>query len=311
MGCLVIVALLTTAGRIRAQNPLQFSGIQLLTNRETLLRFTGSTGINYRIDVSSLFTNWEALTSFRSTGSNQYTDSTTPFLASRFYRAAEIPGTNVVVGDHLPTAAGDVVIRPVYHAGFVMSWDSKTIYSDPYQGAARFQGLPRADLILVTHDHGDHFEPTTLTAVRGSNVVIIAPQRVFQAMSTSLRSVTTVLTNGATTNLLGLQVEAVPAYNGNHPRGQGNGYVVTIGGKRIYMSGDTGDIAEMRALPDIDIAFVCMNSFTMSVSQAASAVREFRPKVVYPYHYSESDLNSFKRQVGNDVGVEVRIRRWY
>ncbi len=116
---------------------------------------------------------------------------------------------------------------------------------------------------------------------------------------------------------LNLSVEAVPAYNANHPEGVGNGYVLTIGGRRIYFSGDTGDIPEMRALPDIDVAYVCMNvPFTMTVAQASSAVRAFRPAVVYPYHFRNQDntranTNLFKTQIGTDLGIEVRLRTWY
>ena len=136
-------------------------------------------------------------------------------------------------------------------------------------------------------------------------------------MSAALRAVTAVLTNSATTNVLGLTIEAVPAYNGNHPRGTGNGYVLTIGGNRIYMTGDTGDIPEMHTLPDIDVAFVCVNvPFTMTVSDATNAVRAFRPGVVYPYHYRNQDgtlnnANSFKQRFGTDLGIEVRLRKWY
>jgi L-ascorbate metabolism protein UlaG (beta-lactamase superfamily) len=124
-----------------------------------------------------------------------------------------------------------------------------------------------------------------------------------------------VLTNGAAAELLGLKVEAVPAYNRTstfHPKGVGNGYVVTIGGKRLYVSGDTEDVPEIRALRDIDVAVVCMNlPYTMTVAQAASAVRELRPAVVYPYHSQGSDLNQFKRLAGADLGIEVRLRKWY
>jgi L-ascorbate metabolism protein UlaG (beta-lactamase superfamily) len=129
-----------------------------------------------------------------------------------------------------------------------------------------------------------------------------------------------VLPNGASTNLLDLTIEAMPAYNltaSLHAKGAGNGYVVALGGKRIYLSGDTEDIPEMRALRDIDVAFVSMNlPYTMSVPKAVSAVREFRPKVVYPYHYrnadrSLADLEGFKQQVGTDLGIEVRLRPWY
>jgi L-ascorbate metabolism protein UlaG (beta-lactamase superfamily) len=140
---------------------------------------------------------------------------------------------------------------------------------------------------------------------------------VFDRFSTALQDLTTVLTNGAATEIAGVAVTAVPAYNANHPKGAGNGYVLTLGGRRIYFSGDTEDIPEMRALENIDVAFVCMNlPFTMTVAKASSAVRAFRPRVVYPYHYRNSDgtfadLNAFRRQVGTDLGVEVRLRKWY
>jgi L-ascorbate metabolism protein UlaG (beta-lactamase superfamily) len=116
---------------------------------------------------------------------------------------------------------------------------------------------------------------------------------------------------------MGMTIEAVPAYNDNHPRGNGNGYVVTIGGKRIYISGDTGNTPEMRALPNIDVAFLCVNlPFTMSVTDAAGALRAFRPRVVYPYHYRNSggtfsDLEALRQMIGTDLGIELRARRWY
>jgi len=139
-------------------------------------------------------------------------------------------------------------------------------------------------------------------------------------MSTTLKSRTIILTNGTTTNVLGVGIEAVPAYNltsANHVKGVGNGYVLTIGGRRLYLSGDSEDIPEMRALPGIDVAFVCMNvPFTMPVDKAASAARAFRPRVLYPYHYRNQDssyanLNALKQQVGTDLGIEVRLRKWY
>ena len=133
-----------------------------------------------------------------------------------------------------------------------------------------------------------------------------------------LRPRTTTLANGETKSLLGLKIEAIPMYNTTserakyHAKGRGNGYVLTFADKRVYLSGDTEDIPEMRALKNIDVAFLCMNlPYTMTVEQAASAVREFRPKIVYPYHYRGSDLGKFKKLVGDDVGVEVRLRDWY
>jgi L-ascorbate metabolism protein UlaG (beta-lactamase superfamily) len=194
------------------------------------------------------------------------------------------------------------------------------IYNDPVGAASMYQGIPRADLILVSHSHSDHFSISTLNAVTNANTAIVAPQTVYNGMSTTLKSRTLVLTNGTTTNVLGVGIEAVPAYNltsANHPKGVGNGYVLTIGGRRIYLSGDTEDIPEMRALQGIDVAFVCMNvPFTMPADKAADAIRDFRPRVVYPYHYRNQDLsfpnlNAFKQQVGTDLGIEVRLRKWY
>ena len=131
------------------------------------------------------------------------------------------------------------------------------------------------------------------------------------------KSLTIVLTNGASTNVLGLTVEAVSAYNFPtnqpiyHSQGNRNGYVATIGGKRLYLAGDTRDVPEMRALANIDVAFVCMNlPFTMTVDAAASAARQFQPRVVYPYPFSSSDVNRFKQLVGTDLGIEVRLRKW-
>ena len=137
-------------------------------------------------------------------------------------------------------------------------------------------------------------------------------------MTEALKSKLVILKNGETKEIHGVKITAVPMYNLTterlkfHDEGRGNGYVVEMGGKRIYLSGDTEDIPEMRSLKNIDIAFVCMNlPYTMTEAQAASAVREFHPKVVYPYHYRGSDLEKFKTLVGTDVGVEVRIRDWY
>jgi L-ascorbate metabolism protein UlaG (beta-lactamase superfamily) len=195
----------------------------------------------------------------------------------------------------------------MFHATAVLEWNGKMIYNDPDDDtayAATYLGLPKADLILVSHSHGDHFSASKIDAVRGPAAVIIAPQSVYNGLS-------------PTASVQGLTVEAVPAYNANHPRPTCNGYVLTIGGKRLYFSGDTGDIPEMRTLSDIDVAFLCMNvPFTMTVDQAAAAVRVFRPRVVYPYHYRNQDgtfanLNRFKSLVGIDLGVEVRLRKWY
>ncbi len=135
-------------------------------------------------------------------------------------------------------------------------------------------------------------------------------------MPENLKALTAVLANGTTTNYLTMTIDALPAYNltsSYHPKGRGNGYILTLGDKRICLTGDTEDIPEMRALTGIDVAFVCMNlPYTMTISQAVSAVREFRPGIAYPYHYSvTSNATGFKARLGTDLGIEVRLRKWY
>jgi len=140
---------------------------------------------------------------------------------------------------------------------------------------------------------------------------------VYSSLSAVLKARTLVLTNGVSTNLLGLGLTAVPAYNSNHPKGSGNGYVLGPADCRVYFSGDTGDIPETRALTGIRVAFVCANTpFTMTLAQAVAVIRTFQPAVVYPYHYRNSDgsytdLPSLRRQVGTDLDIDVRLRKWY
>ena len=291
--------------------------LQRQTNGDLLLQLAAPSGQHVRFDASTDLAEWQPLATVRSNGTIAHTDSAARFFAQRFYRAIELSETPNLTGDHLVTNDDEVIIHPVDHASFVMGWSGRMIYNDPVGASTRYSGFAKADLILVSHGHSDHYSNSTLEAVRGPNVRIIAPQAVFNSMTAALKAVTTVLANGASTNVIDLTVEAVPAYNSNHPRGEGNGYVVTLSGKRIYISGDTGNTPEMRALQNIDVAFLCMNvPFTMSVADAVTAVRAFRPRVVYPYHYRNqngtfADLNSFQNQVSSEFGVEVRARTWY
>jgi len=274
-------------------------------------------GVGYRMDASVDLTNWIPFVTGVSTGVQTHVDESASSRLSRSFRASRSAATNGLSGDIVFTTAGEVVVHPINHASVVLGWNGRMIYVDPVGGATPYTGLARADLILVTHSHSDHFSATTLAVITNRGATVIAPQAVANSLSGGLRSMTIVLTNGASTTALGLGIEAVPAYNANHPLGTGNGYVLTIGERRFYFSGDTGDIPETRALPRIDVAFLCMNiPFTMNVAQAASVTRAFRPAVIYPYHFRNqdgtfADLNSFTQQVGNDVGVEVRIRKWY
>ena len=225
---------------------------------------------------------------------------------------------SALTGDHIATKDGDLVIHPINHATLALGWKQLTMYVDPVGGGQRFAGLPKPDLIVLTDIHGDHLNADTLKTVATDKTQLVAPPAVAEQLAAELRPRTTVLANGKTKSLLGLTVQAVPAYNTTpdrtkfHAKGRGNGYVLTFADKRVYLSGDTEDTPEMRALKNIDVAFLCMNlPYTMTPEQAASAVREFRPKIVYPYHSRGSDLEKFKKLVGDDVGVEVRLRDWY
>ena len=220
--------------------------------------------------------------------------------------------------DTIATEDGALKIFPINHATLALQWKDRTIYVDPVGGAKAFQGLPKPDLILVTDIHGDHFSKETLAELAGPNTKLVCPAAVAEQMTPDLRKSAIILTNGQTGELSGIKIEAIPMYNLTperlkfHNKGRGNGYVVTLGGKRIYLSGDTEDIPEMRALKNIDVAFVCMNlPYTMTVEQAAQAVQAFKPRIVYPYHYRGSDINKFKELVGTDAGVDVRLREWY
>lgn len=314
-----VLGMLTACGTTRlVAQPLQLTSVQRLTNQELALAFTAPLGRAYRLENTTNLSEWSGLFTFatNTVTSLQHTDSAAPFLAARYYRSVQLTGTNLVSGDHLATADGDVIIQPRNHATFVMQWNGKMIYCDPV-AAATYTGLPKADLVLVTHEHGDHFATATIDAVRGPGCTIIAPPTVYGSLTAAQKALAIVLTNNASTNVLGLTVSAVPAYNSNHPRGTGNGYILGIGGKRIYISGDTGDQPEVRALTDIDVAFICMNQpYTMTPGAATNCVRTMRPKVVYPYHYRDQSgttgsAATFKQWLGTDLGIEVRLRKWY
>jgi L-ascorbate metabolism protein UlaG (beta-lactamase superfamily) len=215
---------------------------------------------------------------------------------------------------------GDLTIQPITHATLVLTYQKKNIYIDPTGGAESFTGLAAPDIIIITDIHGDHFNPKTIEAVNTAKAVLVVPQAVAEKLpETTDKQKLVILKNGEKTKQQGISIEALPMYNlpeepnAMHTKGRGNGYVITIGDKNVYISGDTEDIPEMRALKNIDFAFVCMNlPYTMDVNQAAAGVLAFKPKVVYPYHYRGQDVNVFKTLVNEgDKNIEVRLRNWY
>jgi L-ascorbate metabolism protein UlaG (beta-lactamase superfamily) len=212
------------------------------------------------------------------------------------------------------TSAGPVKITPIYHASTLIEAGGKVIYLDPAK-PANVSGLPPADLILITDIHGDHMDPNLISAVSKAGTEIMAPAAVAKTVTQA-----SVISNGETKTWDGWTIEAIPMYNLTrgpapgklyHDKGRGNGYVLTYGGKRFYFSGDTENIPEMRALKNIDVAFVCMNlPYTMPPEEAAEAVKAFHPKVVIPYHYRGSDLSVFEKAL-EGTGIEVRLLNWY
>jgi L-ascorbate metabolism protein UlaG (beta-lactamase superfamily) len=176
-------------------------------------------------------------------------------------------------------------------------------------------GLPPADLILLTDIHPDHLDMGLIAKVSEAGTEIIAPPAVVKTVTNAMA-----VSNGESKDWDGWKIEAVPMYNMKrgpsegklfHDKGRGNGYVLTYGGKRFYLSGDTEAIPEMKALKNIDVAFVCMNlPYTMPPEEAAEAVKAFHPKIVIPYHYRGSDLSVFKKGL-EGTGIEVRILDWY
>ena len=215
---------------------------------------------------------------------------------------------------------GEIKVHPISHASFVMETPIGTIYCDTVGDAALYAEMPAPDLILITHRHGDHYNADTLGAIGGAAPIVTTPD-VLEMMPDDLKARTTAMANGDSMDWNALKIDAIPAYNMTegrekfHPKGRDNGYVLTLEGFRVYVSGDTEDIPDMRALEGIDLAFVCMNlPFTMTAEAAASAVAEFKPKFVYPYHYrgkdgGTQDPKAFAGMVG--AAAEVKLVDWY
>jgi len=211
----------------------------------------------------------------------------------------------------------EIIFTPISHATFIIQSSEKTIFVDPVGDIDNYASFSSPDIILITHTHGDHLSTELVNTIKAEKTVVVVPKAVYDKLSYG-----EILENGEKETYSDVMIEAIPMYNltedrlNFHKKDQGNGYVVTLEGKRIYIAGDTEDIVEMRNLKDIDFAFICMNlPYTMTVEQAASAVLEMKPKVVYPYHYRGkggfSDIEKFEQLVSEDEGIEVRFLEWY
>jgi len=217
--------------------------------------------------------------------------------------------------DSVAAKGGDVRITPILHGSVQIEHGDTVIYVDPWS-RGDYSEAPKADLILITDIHGDHLDVEMIAKLRKGSTVLVVPAAAAEKVEGE-----TVMDNGETKELAGVLIEAVPMYNLQrgpeegglfHEKGRGNGYVLTMGGQRLYLAGDTACTPEMQQLTDIAVAFVPMNlPYTMTPKEAAECVKAFQPAVVYPYHYRGSDLGEFSTALEGESEIEIRIREWY
>jgi len=216
--------------------------------------------------------------------------------------------------DIFHTSAGELKIVFIGHGTLMFEFNGKFIHVDPVSREADYAKFPKADLILITHEHGDHLDPKAINILRKEGTKIALTKACAERVTGGI-----VMQNGDERNIQGLKIEAVPAYNivhkrsngmAFHPKGEGNGYVITFGDKRVYVAGDTENIPEMKRLRAIDIAFLPMNlPYTMTPEMAADAAKVFNPKILYPYHYGQTDTNKLVNLLQDSKDIEVRIRK--
>jgi L-ascorbate metabolism protein UlaG (beta-lactamase superfamily) len=217
--------------------------------------------------------------------------------------------------DTLRTSGGELQLTFIGHGTLMFQFKGRVIHVDPVASAADYAQLPKADLILITHEHGDHFDPKAIETLRTPTTTLVLTARCAEKLPGGI-----VMANGEEKTLLGIPIRAVPAYNivhqrpngGGpfHPKGEGNGYVLTFGGTRVYVAGDTENVPEVRALKGIDVAFLPVNlPYTMTPEMAADAVRAIAPRIFYPYHFGNTDTARITELLKDLKGTEVRIRK--
>jgi len=215
--------------------------------------------------------------------------------------------------DIIKTSAGELKITFIGHGTLMFTFGDKIIHIDPVFREADYTKRPKADLILVTHEHGDHLDPKAIKTIRTEKTEIVLTEKCTQKVKDGI-----VMKNGDVKTVSGLKIEAVPAYNivhkranGQpfHPKGVGNGYVIIFGDKQVYVAGDTENTPEMKKLKNIDIAFLPMNlPYTMTPEMAADAAKAFKPKILYPYHFGNTDTSELLKLLKEEKEIEVRIR---
>ena len=232
------------------------------------------------------------------------------FFAMAFQAAAQ----EGLESDVIKTSAGDLKITFIGHGSLMFTFGGKVIHVDPVSKEGDYTKLPKADLILLTHQHGDHLDAKALDILRTGKTELVMTELCAKQVKGGM-----VMRNGEVKNVAGLKIEAVPAYNlvhmrsaGTpfHPQGEGNGYVITFGDKRVYVSGDTENIPEVKKLEKIDVAFLPMNlPYTMTPEMVADAAKAFKPRILYPYHFGETDTSKLLGLLKDNKEIEVRIRK--
>ncbi|MCL2670306.1 MAG: MBL fold metallo-hydrolase [Syntrophaceae bacterium] len=216
--------------------------------------------------------------------------------------------------DTLPTKAGDLAVTFIGHASLLFEFGGKVIYSDPVGQFGDFSRLPKADLILAAHEHGDHFDPELIEKLSTDTTKLVLTPLCYGKTGSGI-----VLKNGEEATVDGIRIEAVPAYNllhmrspgvPYHSKGDGNGYILTFADKRVYIAGDTENIPEMKGFGPIDVAFMPMNlPYTMTPEMVADAARMVKPGILYPYHTTDTDVSKLAPLLADEKGIEIRIRR--
>jgi L-ascorbate metabolism protein UlaG (beta-lactamase superfamily) len=216
--------------------------------------------------------------------------------------------------DTIQTDAGDLEIIFIGHGTLMLKFNEKILHIDPWSQLADYADMPKADIILITHEHQDHLDPKAVEDVRTETTALILTRICAERIDGG-----TVMKNGDEETIDGIRIEAVPAYNIEHmrspgvpyhPRGDGNGYIITFGNRRVYIAGDTENTPELKAIKNIDVVFLPMNlPYTMVPEMAADACRALKPGILYPYHFGQTDTSQLKALLKDEPGVEIRIRK--
>jgi L-ascorbate metabolism protein UlaG (beta-lactamase superfamily) len=241
-------------------------------------------------------------------------------FCSASFATDQYRGPNTAIEE---TSAGPLAITPIYHASVMFEWNGKVVHIDPWS-RGDYSDKPKADLILITHQHPDHLDIPLIEKLLKPGTILLVTSKVAEQLAQhewAAQPNYTVMANGDTGEFLGIGVKAVPAYNivherapgvKFHPKGEGNGYVLTFGNKTVYIAGDTEFIPEMKELKGIDIAFLpCNLPYTMDLDEVVRAVRAIKPHIFYPYHYSQTDVSKLPGMLADVPEIKVRVVKIY